>query len=212
MLRKPSRWRSTRAVIALGVAFALAFGAIAVSPSTAASSLTIASIWKSIKKKTDKRYYTKAKSDARYVKKPTVVRGTWAWSVEASPDPRVGLAAIQFGVTLPAAPVVHVISYGASPPAGCSGTTELPSAAPGHLCVFEGLALNVGTWGTLNARNGNGSERFGAVVYAYPVVDSYAAATGTWALGTGPSAVWAKQDDSKGGESVLPPGGGILRK
>jgi hypothetical protein len=207
MLRKPSRWRSTRAVIALGVAFALAFGAIAVSPSTAASSLTITSIWKAIKKKTDKRYYTKAKSDARYAKKPSVIRGSYVWTLSDAAGSRVGVSPLEFGITLPAPPTAHVIKLGDPVPAGCSGTPNFPSASPGHLCIFEGSQMNRNVLGVTDGENNVGvSDRYGAIIYGYPAGAGYAVSSGSWAVGVGPTSAWAKSPApaQKSGSGLLP--------
>jgi hypothetical protein len=63
------------------------------------------------------------------------IRGTFAiFGTSAS---QVAFAPISFPVRLPAAPTTHYIPLGGPVPAGCSGTPSVPSASPGHLCVFE---------------------------------------------------------------------------
>ncbi len=61
---KPKTWKLILVGICTGI---LLTGTLAVaSPSIAAAPVKISKIWKAIKKKTDKRYYTKAASDAKF--------------------------------------------------------------------------------------------------------------------------------------------------
>lgn len=212
--------RGLRLVLASLVALALVIGGLSLSTSTAATPLSITSIWKAIKKKTDRRYYTKAatralvytraesdarfytrsssdaryytrsSSDARYPAKPSLVRGTWGWSVSDAGNQRYGIDNISFGLTMPTAPTAHYIAVGQTPPEGCSGTAEEPVADPGHLCVFEGTASFVAIAGVSSVSNQSGASRFGAVVYGYGVITKQAWAAGSWVLGTVPDAQW----------------------
>jgi hypothetical protein len=50
-------------------------------------------------------------------------------------------SAISYGFQVATPLLTHIIATGAQPPAGCSGTVASPSAAPGHLCVFEAQNL-----------------------------------------------------------------------
>jgi hypothetical protein len=50
--------------------------------------------------------------------------------------------AISFAFPLASAPVAHMIGQGVTPPQECPGNAGNPSAAPGHLCVYEAGKLN----------------------------------------------------------------------
>jgi hypothetical protein len=49
---------------------------------------------------------------------------------------------IAFGYQLAAAPQPHFIRSGNTAPAQCPGSAQAPQAQPGHLCVYEGSAVN----------------------------------------------------------------------
>ena len=46
-------------------------------------------------------------------------------------------SAQSFGFRLSAAPIVHYITAGTTPPPDCPGSVTNPQANPGHLCAFE---------------------------------------------------------------------------
>lgn len=186
------RWKVLLIGLLAGVLLAGTFAAT--TPAIGAAPVNIAKIWNKLKPKTDKRYYTKAKSDARYAKKPTLIRGTFAYGTEATGAGDVAVSSISFGVTLPGAPTVHYIKVGDAVPAPCVGGTAVnPRATPGHLCVFEGLMDNASATRGLTSPTGAGSdvaETFGSVPFAYSAAAGTMSIIGGWALGTGPGAVW----------------------
>jgi len=187
MNEKPKKWK----LILVGLmAGTLIGGTVAVTtPSVAAGP---AKVWKQIKKKADKRDYTKAKSNKRYAKKPTVIRGNFGHTTQADGASDFVASGISFGVKLPGVPTDHYIPVGGVVPAGCSGNVNQPSADAGHLCVFEGFRDNIGA-GQLTSGDGTGPvDQSGALVYAYSVAAGQATAYGTWALGVEPGAVYAK--------------------
>ena len=51
-----------------------------------------------------------------------------------------GEDAIAFAFALPSAPAPHWLAAGATPTTECPGSAAAPTAAPGHLCVYEGSA------------------------------------------------------------------------
>ncbi len=52
--------------------------------------------------------------------------------------------AISFPTALASAPTAHFIKQGdPSPPSQCAGNAGAPTAAAGHLCIYEGIATNV---------------------------------------------------------------------
>jgi hypothetical protein len=103
--------------------------------------------------------------------------------------------AVSFGLRLSAAPTVHYINNGTAPPAECPGTVADPQAAPGHLCIYETQATNVGAGrGACNPEVGgcpaNSASREGFAVYG-PVTGAGAVYMfGSWAV-TAPAAAAA---------------------
>jgi hypothetical protein len=64
--------------------------------------------------------------------------GVYAFGGPASATGNVTHTSITYAVSMPARLTPHYITMGGTPPAGCTGgTAALPTAAAGHLCVFE---------------------------------------------------------------------------
>lgn len=188
MNEKQKKWKLILAGLMAGL---LIGGTVAVTtPSVAAGP---AKVWKQIKKKADKRYYTKKKADKRYAKEPTLIRGAYALSIQAGAGGTYGVSSISYGVTLPGNPIAHYIRNGDPVPLGCAGGTALlPTASPGHLCVFEGYQTNAGDRGLTSTRYAGSdvAERYGSVVYASSAGAGAVRITGSWAVGTDSDAVW----------------------
>lgn len=93
-------------------------------------------------------------------------------------------ASISFSPAVSAAPVPTIVTTSDSP--SCPGTVAAPAAAPGQLCVYVGVQVNVaaGEIATHDPGTGSGgsASRYGAGI----VVDSAGAgnfyADGTWAV------------------------------
>src|ERR1700730_383780 len=64
------------------------------------------------------------------------LRGTYAGRATGGVEQEMQIP-ISFGVTLPAAPSPHYVSFGEVPPPQCPGTAAEPNAAPGNLCIYE---------------------------------------------------------------------------
>ena len=88
--------------------------------------------------------HLKPKADARYVKKSAIktIQGEYALGLQAADIGDDGWDNITFGFELASAPTEHFIAEGAVAPPECPGTVADPKAKPGHLCVYEGNALN----------------------------------------------------------------------
>jgi hypothetical protein len=129
--------------------------------------------------------YSKAEADAKYAKAPTVIRG--AFSIRQTSDAAGELMSnpISFGVTLAAAPTVHLIDGGAVP-SDCSGTATNPGAAPGHLCVFVSTNINTSNATIYSAGGISGTASpFGAYIGASATAAGQSYYYGGWALGVG---------------------------
>ena len=55
----------------------------------------------------------------------------------------VSISAVSYGLRLSAAPTVHFILAGTTPPPECPGNVTAPAANPGHLCIYEETAISV---------------------------------------------------------------------
>jgi hypothetical protein len=80
------------------------------------------------------------------------------------------LQGVDFGYTLAADPVAHYVESGATAPAECPGSALSPSAAPGHLCVYEAtrIAVSDGGVGIFDANGLGGVSPFGFIVAVSP--------------------------------------------
>ena len=117
----------------------------------------------------------------------TTVRGSYVINFDAQAGGDRQAESFSFGRTLPSAPTAHWLAEGAAPTADCPGTPAMPSAAPGHLCVYTAAVqnLNLGASCVTNAGTGylcNLADPYGATLY---VQSSAAGATfvrGSWAV------------------------------
>jgi hypothetical protein len=65
------------------------------------------------------------------------LRGTFSVSGSAGAAGDTAQTAETFAFSLAAAPTVHVIPAGGTPPSDCPGSATAPAAQAGHLCMFE---------------------------------------------------------------------------
>jgi hypothetical protein len=97
-------------------------------------------------------------------------------------------SAVSYGFRLSAAPTVHYILVGGTPPADCPGSVTNPQANPGHLCVYEVQASNASTFrGVCNPESSGcpagQATREGFAVYAAPMTGGSAMYVfGSWAV------------------------------
>lgn len=179
--------------LAIAVASAVFGGAVVLAAPSGAHVADWAHNWNAhIKPRADQRYYTKTQSNQRYytktqanskyVAKSATVRGTYAIKEIATESNISAFADISFGVAFPSTPTTHVIRKGGVVPAGCSGSPSLPSAARGHLCIFEQYSFNVLSSDTCGpAGVCPGASRFGTAVRAIADVTGPFQSMGTWA-------------------------------
>jgi Collagen triple helix repeat (20 copies) len=97
---------------------------------------------------------------------------------------RVGTQ-ISFGIPLASAPTANFIYAGDTPPAACPGTVAVPKAAPGNLCIYEGMRGNIELEGVEDPVTGatNGTARaFGASVVGISTAIGDVNSSGSWAV------------------------------
>jgi hypothetical protein len=95
------------------------------------------------------------------------------------------MTAISFGFTLASAPTPVVLSVGDSPTAECPGSVDLPEAAAGTFCIYEGAASNVGSFVVTPASGSpaGSASRFGALLaLTAQSILSRAYVHGSWAV------------------------------
>lgn len=95
------------------------------------------------------------------------------------------VSAISFGRTLmfaPLAPAANVILLGGPSTLNCLGTFDRPNAAPGHLCLYEGVRVNAFALGVVNSLGAVDADPTGAQVLVASVAAGFTRAFGKWAV------------------------------
>ena len=139
----------------------------------------------------------------------TVPEGTTITGVWAIRSSEAGTAweSVSFGFVLRDAPAVHYVPAEGPDIEGCPGTAADPQASPGHLCVYEALAANVGGEGCVGSpvteECGVGNEN-GFIVARQSEMEGEWHAVGTWAVAQ-PEAGPSGGDDSGDGRTILDP-------
>jgi hypothetical protein len=111
------------------------------------------------------------------------IKGTYAAVYVANQADILGRVAFSFGASLPAAPAVSFIPQGGAATADCPGSAANPKAAPGHLCVYEGVGMNVKNQLVIRpSANTSGADPFGAGVQVVSKSMGGVLSQGTWAV------------------------------
>jgi hypothetical protein len=111
---------------------------------------------------------------------------TGVYAVEGNQEIIVG--GYSFWLPLATAPTGHFIADKATPTSECPGSVSSPRAAPGNLCVYEGVThghdSNDHTFNPENEATGGSASRFGFAFYMNPTVapQLLAWSMGTWAV------------------------------
>ena len=112
-------------------------------------------------------------------------RGSFATRFTAGFHLEMGAAAISFPKYLAVAmPGLQedVRPPGSGPTASCPGSATDPQAAPGHLCVYEGVRTNAFSVCVGGGAMCGLTDRSGAVVHVTAAAPGPVVSTGTWAL------------------------------
>jgi hypothetical protein len=114
--------------------------------------------------------------------RPLTIRGVYTARLDQSPSIGTGTTDISYGRLLSFTPVPRVVRLGAAPTAECPGTGQLPTAAPGVLCVYERSASNVSGLAVLSSQFDPAiTDRVGAVLVTAGGAGS-SHSSGTWAV------------------------------
>jgi hypothetical protein len=113
----------------------------------------------------------------------TTLRGNYSVGVQAT-DTGYWANGYSFLFTLSAAPAVHYVPYGSTPPAQCPGTVSSPEAAGGHLCLYGTGDSHIDEVFIINpeAALGNAASRHGFVVRIHVTSAGLAGSRGSWAV------------------------------
>jgi hypothetical protein len=97
---------------------------------------------------------------------------------------RIG-SAISFSIPLASAPIAHFLRVGGPAVAQCPGTAAAPTAAAGHLCIYEGQAVNVSNQSfedPVTAATGSTTRAFGIDVVGLSTAAGAYMSAGSWAV------------------------------
>jgi hypothetical protein len=104
------------------------------------------------------------------------LRGEYALYGDAAGAGATTRSAISFGFTLASVPTTHFVALGDPGDASCPGNSADPQAAPGQLCIYEDVQINVSAVTT--PRIG----RYGALLTADSTAGGLWGSTGSWAV------------------------------
>jgi hypothetical protein len=111
------------------------------------------------------------------------IKGAYALEYLAAAAIEPGRVAISFGASLPAAPAASFIPQGVAATAECPGSAANPTAAPGHLCVYEGYGANVKWQQVIKPSTfATGADPFGAGIWMAAKSSGAVVSQGTWAV------------------------------
>jgi hypothetical protein len=94
-------------------------------------------------------------------------------------------ADISFAIPLAAAPNGHFLASGAAATTECPGTAAAPTAAPGHLCIYEGFVDNMSLQSfqdPVTASTGSTTRPYGVGVVGVSTAGGTFISSGAWAV------------------------------
>ena len=117
-------------------------------------------------------------------------RGWFLADIPSAEKGQVLGTSITFNFQLPSAPAVSYVDIKGAPTADCPGSLSNPQAAPGRLCLYVGLRLNVETTGFYtfgidaisSNENDNTADPFGSQIYGQATAAGRAEYHGTYAV------------------------------
>ena len=182
------RWK----VAALLTVGALVGVVMVATPAGGHVSGSVRHLWSDhIKPRTDARYYTKSKSNNRFLpgqrnlRPGKTVRGAYQMGGTADAAFELAASEISFGWRFAAAPIPHFIRLGRTPPPACPGTIRAPAARRGHLCVYEDFNDNAGARHVTTGKGDRTTYRVGAALFVRSLAAGDFFSEGTWAATAG---------------------------
>jgi hypothetical protein len=120
----------------------------------------------------------------RFLPRGTTLVGNYSAGGEAPYANAYATDAISFGFILSRRPALHFVKRGEPVPTSCPGNATAPTAAPGHLCVYEAISTNAGRRTLADStQNLTGSANwYGAHVNLFSAAAGPFDSAGTWAI------------------------------
>jgi hypothetical protein len=113
------------------------------------------------------------------------LRGVYFVGSSSAAGNQLATNEISFPLALARPPIAHFVQVRAVAPAACSGTAARPTAAPGHLCVYEARERQASEHRILDPVSGtvNGRVRtWGAALSVRSIRGGDVFSAGTWAV------------------------------
>jgi hypothetical protein len=114
------------------------------------------------------------------------LRGVYYIKSTATAAGEFGVDSIDFPTQLASVPTAHFIKLGDVAPSQCTGNGGSPTAAAGHLCIYEGVATNVAAGRTfvdpLSDGSGGVVRAMGAAVSVQSSAAGMFVSGGSWAV------------------------------
>jgi hypothetical protein len=113
------------------------------------------------------------------------LRGVYYVGSSSAAGNQLATNEISFPIPLARPPVAHFVLAGGRAPAACSGTAARPTAARGHLCVYEARERQAGEHRVLDPVTGEIGGRvrvWGAALSVRSIRGGDVLSAGTWAV------------------------------
>jgi hypothetical protein len=113
------------------------------------------------------------------------LKGSYMMRGTAAAASARGGADISFGIPLAAAPTGHFLASGAAATPECPGSAAAPTAAAGHLCIYEGFNDNmtvVSFQDPVTTATGSTTRPYGVGVVGLSIASGSFISSGAWAV------------------------------
>ena len=111
------------------------------------------------------------------------ITGIYSMGSTAAAGGELSRGDISFVYPLASDPTGHYINTGSPSPAGCPGTPTAPAADPGHLCIYEQRATNVGARNLQSPPGSDGVTTVqGVALFATSAAAGTYVSAGRWAV------------------------------
>jgi hypothetical protein len=112
------------------------------------------------------------------------LRGAYFVGSSSAAGNQLATGQISFPIQVARPPVAHFVRLDAIAPSACGGTPQRPTAAPGHLCVYEARQSQAGEHRILDPLSGEGGvvRAWGAALSVRSIRGGDVYSAGTWAV------------------------------
>jgi hypothetical protein len=112
------------------------------------------------------------------------LRGAYFVGSSSADGNELATGQISFPIQLAGSPVAHFVRVDSVPPSACGGTAAQPTAAPGHLCVYEARQSQAEEHRVLDPLSGESGRvrAWGAALSVRSIRGGDVYSAGTWAV------------------------------